>query len=193
MPPHAVQLRAESFRLEVDAGVNASTIATPAEDVADLLGAMPAKASARFDWLRQQQADAKARLLAFATASLVNAVQGKFTEKNRLNSAERIARAAGLDMEQHWSGGVDFYDRLTRRACLAALEEARGKEAADNCAKLGKADLAKACAERIPGTGWLPQPLRLHPEAPEEAEPDIDEESSDLDIDEEEHLYEAAE
>lgn len=195
VPPHAVQLRAESFRLEGDAGVNASAMATPGEEVADLLAAMPAKAGARFDWLRQQQGDAKARLLAFATASLVNAVQGKFTEKNRLKSAERIARAAGLGMAQHWSGGVDFYDRLTRRACLAALEEARGKEAADNCAKLGKADLAKACAERIPGTGWLPEPLRLQPEAPEEAEPDLGEDTDDLDpdADEEQPFYEAAE
>lgn len=178
-PPHAVQLRAEAFRLYGGEGVNAQSVPAPADEAADLLSVMPREPDARFAWLRGQGAEAKARLLAFATASLVNAVEGKFTDGNRLRCADRIARAASLDMNAHWSGGVDFYDRLTKRACLAALTEAQGPAAAENCAKLPKADLAKACADRIPGTGWLPEPLRLPPEPVAESEPPDEDESGE--------------
>ena len=44
---------------------------------------------------------------------------------------------------------------------LAALSDAISPQAAENCAKLPKAALAVACAERIPGRGWLPPALRI--------------------------------
>lgn len=167
--PHAVQLRAEPFRLDGGEELNARAMPSPVDEVADLLVDLPTPPDERFAWLLGLAPEAKGRLLAFATASLVNAIAGKFTDRNRLRSADRIARAAGLDMSEHWSGGVDFYQRLTKRACLAALTEAQGEAAADNCAKLPKSSLAIACAERIAQTKWLPEPFRLADEAAQEA------------------------
>lgn len=164
--PHAVQLkRGERLCDDTVFDVNALEMPSPAGEVADLLSAMPPDADARFAWLRGLSGEDKARLLAFCSAALIDATVGKFSDKSRLGSAERIASAANLDMAQHWEGGIEFYDRLTKRACLAALEEACGRGAADNCAKLKKGDLAKACAERVPGRGWLPEPLRAAPAA----------------------------
>lgn len=157
---HAVVLRADAVRLGGAEGLNAQPLPAPMAEVADLLAELPADAQARLDWLRGLTADATARLLAYATASLVDATRGKFVDTRRLACAERIAAAASLDMRDHWSGGADFFARLTKRACLDALREGVGAQAADNCARLGKADLAKACAERLAGSGWLPGPLR---------------------------------
>lgn len=157
---HAVVLRADAARLDGTEGLNALPLPAPAAEVADLLAELPSEPQARFDWMRGLSAEASARLLAYATASLVDATQGKFADPRRLTCAERIVEAAGLDMREHWSGGAEFFARLTKRACLEALREGVGRQAADNCAKLGKADLAKACAERLAGSDWLPQPLR---------------------------------
>lgn len=159
--PHAVQLkRGERLCDGTVFDVNALEMPSPAGEVADLLGAMPEQPAQRFGWLRELSGEDKARLLAFCSAALIDATVTKFSDKSRLASADRIAAAAGLDMAKHWEGGIEFYDRLTKRTCLVALEEACGKPAADNCAKLKKGDLAKACAERVPGRGWLPEPLR---------------------------------
>lgn len=165
--PHAVQLkRGERLRDDTVFDVNALEMPSPASQVADLLAGLPDDPAERFAWLRTLSGEDKARLLAFCSAALLDATAGKFSDTSRLDSAERIAAAAGLDMAQHWEGGVGFYDRLTKRACLAALEAACGRGAADNCAKLKKGDLAKACAERVPGRGWLPEPLRAAPDEP---------------------------
>ena len=104
-------------------------------------------------------------MLAACTGALIDATQAKFADAERLRSVDRIARVAGLDMRQHWEGGIEFFGRLTRKALLAALTEACGPEAAENYAKLGKAELAATCADRIPGRGWLP-PAFTTPDAP---------------------------
>ena len=44
---------------------------------------------------------------------------------------------------------------------LKLLTEHCGEAAAENCAKLKKADLAAACAERLADTGYLPPMLQL--------------------------------
>jgi ParB family chromosome partitioning protein len=100
--------------------------------------------------------DSTARLSAACAGALMGATQAKLADAERLRSADRNTRVAGLDMRQHWGGGIEFFDRLTRKALLAALTKASGAEAAGNCAKVGKAELAATCADHIPGRGWLP-------------------------------------
>ena len=68
------------------------------------------------------------------------------------------------------------------------MTEACGPAAAENCAKMKKDKLAEACAERVPGHGWLP-PALVTPEEPE-AEP---EETEDEDGDDQEADDPAAE
>ncbi len=158
---HAVQLsRAGTLQSANVFDINAIEIPSPFDGIADLQAAMPDDAEQRFAWLSGLGEDEKARLLAFATAALLDATAGKFADRARLRSADRIACAVKLDMRGHFEGGVEFYARLTRRAMLAALSEAISPQAAENCAKLAKAALVTTCAERIPGRGWLPPALR---------------------------------
>ena len=51
--------------------------------------------------------------------------------------------------------------RFLPQRCFAGLTETCGQGAADDCAKMQRADLALACAKRIPGCGWLPPALRI--------------------------------
>lgn len=158
--PHAVQLRGGSIQSPISRfDVSTREIGSPFENVADLIEAMPHQPDERLGWLLSLDTRDVDQLLAACTGALIDATHGKFAEAERLRSADRIARAVALDMRQHWEGGIEFYDRLTRKTALAALTEARGPSAAENCAKLKKPELAAACNDRITGTGWLPPSL----------------------------------
>lgn len=206
-PAHAVQLRKdrdiqEALRIF---GYNTREMASPFDGVADLMAGRPKQPAARFAWLLGLEDDELARLLAACSGALIDATQGKYADPARLRSADRIARAANLDMRDHWEGGIEFFGAITKKAMLAALTEACGPAAAENCAKLPKPELAEACAERIPGRGWLP-PALITPEEPEpepeieDGEDDADEAEglddsafADADNDDDEHLAVAAE
>ncbi|WP_267382282.1 MULTISPECIES: ParB/RepB/Spo0J family partition protein [unclassified Sphingomonas] len=158
--PHAVQLRGGSIQSPVSSfDISTRQIGSPFEHVADLIEAMPRQPDERLGWLLTLDTRDVDQLLAACTGALIDATHRKFAEGERLRSADRIARAVALDMRQHWEGGIEFYDRLTRKTALAALTEARGPSAAENCAKLKKPELAVACNDRITGTGWLPPSL----------------------------------
>lgn len=161
-PSHAVQLRAGTGIQQPVAShdLNDLAMASPFDGVAELYAAVPDGAEARFAWLLTLDGDAIARLLAACAGALIDATEGKFVDRGCMSSANRIARAVNLDMRQHWEGGIEFFDRLGKKALLAGLTEACGPAAADNCAKMKRADLALACADRIPGRGWLPPALR---------------------------------
>ncbi len=165
--PHAVQLRAGTGIQEPiqHFDYNTRTMASPFDGVADLIAAVPEGADERFGWVLGLDEGSMARMLAACSGALVDASQGKYAEAERLQSVNRIARAANLDMRDHWEAGVEFFTAISKKALLAALTQACGEEAAENCTKLGKQDLALACADRIPGRGWLP-PALLTPDAP---------------------------
>ena len=207
---HAIQLRA-SVDIEEPAqhfDYNTREMASPYAGVADLIASAPKKAANRFAWILTLDEAEVARLLAACTAALIDGRQGKYADPERLRSVDRIARAANLDMREHWEGGIEFFGAITKKAMLAALTEACGPAAAENCAKMPKDKLAEACAERIPGRGWLP-PVLVTPEEPE-AEPEDDEDAeagtdadeaeamddcpfADADNDDDEHMAIAAE
>jgi ParB family chromosome partitioning protein len=160
---HAVELRRGSLQIANPNEINGVAIPTPFDGMEPLLAALPPSPADRLAWLLSLDAETTQRLLAACTGALINGTHGKFAEPERLKSTDRIARAVGLDMRDHWQGGIEFFDRLSRKALLSALTEARGAQAAENCVKLKKHELAAACNERIPGTGWLP-PALLTPE-----------------------------
>lgn len=178
---HAIQLRAGTGIQEPTQHFDYNTreMASAFDGVADLIGSVPETAEARFQWVLGLDDDAVVRMLAACTGALIDARQAKFAEPERLRSADRIARAANLDMRDHWEGGVEFFGAISKKAMMAALTEACGEQAAENCAKLGKQDLALACADRIPGRGWLPAAL-LTPDA-HAPEPETDEAGTDVD------------
>jgi ParB family chromosome partitioning protein len=187
-PDHAVQLRAGADIQEPcqHFDYNSMEMATPFDGVAELIGAAPQHAANRFDWILSLDHRDVLRMLAACSGALITATQAKYTDPARLETAHRIARAAKLDMRQHWASGIEFFDRIGKKALLSALTEACGEESAANCEKMKKSDLAAACAERIPGRGWLP-PALITPDAPEieaeEEEPgtfEEDEEAQEL-------------
>src|SRR3546814_5746009 len=70
-----------------------------------------------------------------------------FRSAHRLLSVDRIARAANLDMRDHWEGGIEFFGAITKKAMLAALSEACSPATAEDCAKLPKPKLAERSEE----------------------------------------------
>ena len=180
---HAAELRAGADMQEPAKhfDYNSMEMASPFDGVADLIGAVPKKPANRFAWIMSLAEQDVMRMLAACSGALINATQGKYVDRARLESANRIARAVNLDMRQHWDGGIEFFDRIGKKALLSALTDACGTETAANCEKMKKSALAEACAERIPGRGWLP-PVLITPEEPA-AEPEDERDADHQDCD----------
>ncbi|WP_354037402.1 ParB/RepB/Spo0J family partition protein [Bradyrhizobium sp. S3.2.6] len=117
---------------------------------------------------------AQASLFAHCASFAVNAVhepanrynQGRVSAhgvRTRLDQADVLARAVGLDMVQAgWKPSVDNYlGRVTKPRILEAVREARGESSAQLIDHLKKADMAKEAERLLDGSGWLPEPLRL--------------------------------
>ncbi|WP_167771687.1 ParB/RepB/Spo0J family partition protein [Bradyrhizobium niftali] len=83
--------------------------------------------------------------------------------RTRLDQADVLARAVGLDMVQAgWRPTVDNYlGRVTKPRILEAVREAKGEPSAQLIDHLKKADMAKEAERLLDGSGWLPEPLRL--------------------------------
>ncbi|WP_272878868.1 hypothetical protein, partial [Rothia nasisuis] len=117
---------------------------------------------------------AQASLFAHCASFAVNALyepanrynQGRVSAhavRTRLDQADVLARAVGLDMVQAgWRPTVDNYlGRVTKPRILEAVREARGESSAQLIDHLKKADMAKEAERLLDGSGWLPEPLRL--------------------------------
>jgi ParB family chromosome partitioning protein len=117
---------------------------------------------------------AQASLFAHCASFAVNALyepanrfnQGRVTAhgvRTRLDHADVLARAVGLDMAQvGWRPTVDNYlGRVTKPRILEAVREAKGEPSAQLIEHLKKADMAKEAERLLDGAGWLPEPLRL--------------------------------
>jgi ParB family chromosome partitioning protein len=83
--------------------------------------------------------------------------------RRRLNQADVLARAVGLDMvAAGWTTSVDNYlGRVTKPRILEAVREAKGESSAQLIDHLKKGDMAREAEHLLDGTGWLPEPLRL--------------------------------
>lgn len=139
-----------------------SRIVNTAEDVAQRFASLPA--ANRFATIRAMSDEDKRSLLAALVAVMI--------EPKAANGA--YAEAAALDMRNYWSVSVPFADRLTKKQALSIMADECGSEAAANCAKLKKAEIAVQLAERLPHK-WLPEPMRVLSPSPQTD----DEESSE--------------
>ncbi len=128
---------------------------------------------------------AQASLFAHCASFAVNAVyepanrtnQGRVSAhgvRTRLDQADVLARAVGLDMVQAgWRPTIDNYlGRVTKPRILEAVREAKGEPSAQLIDHLKKADMAKEAERLLDGSGWLPEPMRLADIAPVAAEQD---------------------
>lgn len=117
-------------------------------------------ADGRFETIRAMDEADKMQLLAALVATSINGtIFNHGGIGARQATADKYADAAGLDLRQHWTPGQTFFDRLKKASLLAILADECGEDAAANCAKMKKGDLAVAVNERLP-VGWLPEPAR---------------------------------
>src|SRR5882762_8748763 len=116
----------------------------------------------------------QAALFAHCASSAVNALhepanrykEGRVSAhgvRRRLNQADVLARAVGLDMvAAGWKPTVDNYlGRVTKPRILDAVREAKGEQSVQLIDHLKKGDMAREAERLLDGTGWLPEPLRL--------------------------------
>jgi ParB family chromosome partitioning protein len=136
-----------------------------------------------WDALTALDGGAQASLFAHCASFAANALfepanrynQGRVSAhgvRTRLDQADVLARAVGLDMVQAgWRPTVDNYlGRVTKPRILEAVREARGESSAQLIDHLKKADMAKEAERLLDGSGWLPEPLRLVDPAVSQAE-----------------------
>jgi ParB family chromosome partitioning protein len=127
-----------------------------------------------WDALTALDGTAQASLFAHCASFAVNALyepanrynEGRVSAhgvQSRLDQADVLARAVGLDMVQAgWRPTVDNYlGRVTKSRILEAVLEAKGEPSAQLIDHLKKGDMAKEAERLLDGSGWLPEPLRL--------------------------------
>ncbi|MBB4364302.1 ParB family chromosome partitioning protein [Bradyrhizobium sp. CIR18] len=135
---------------------------------------LPKSENDLWDALTTLDGGAQASLFAHCASFAVNAVyepanrynQGRVSAhgvRTRLDQADVLARAVGLDMVQAgWRPTVDNYlGRVTKPRILEAVRESKGESSAQLIDHLKKADMAKEAERLLDGSGWLPEPLRL--------------------------------
>jgi ParB family transcriptional regulator, chromosome partitioning protein len=144
---------------------------------------LPKDEKALWDALTALDGTAQASLFAHCASFAVNALfepanrynEGRVSAhgvRTRLEQADVLARAVGLDMVQAgWKPTVDNYlGRVTKPRILDAVREAKGEPSAQLIDHLKKGDMAKEAERLLDGSGWLPEPLRLDDVASEPAE-----------------------
>jgi ParB family transcriptional regulator, chromosome partitioning protein len=135
---------------------------------------LPKDEKALWDALTALDGTAQASLFAHCASFAVNALfepANRYNEshisahgvRTRLEQADVLARAVGLDMVQAgWKPTVDNYlGRVTKPRILDAVREAKGEPSAQLIDHLKKSDMAKEAERLLDGSGWLPEPLRL--------------------------------
>jgi ParB family transcriptional regulator, chromosome partitioning protein len=96
------------------------------------------------------------------------AVQTKHGGRNAdtLRHADDLAGALKLDMGQWFTPTAsNFFAKISKQAMLDSIAEAKGTPCAPSWQKLKKPELAMLAEHHTAGTGWLPKPVRLRPEA----------------------------
>jgi ParB family chromosome partitioning protein len=102
-------------------------------------------------------------LLAFCTASTINAVQLKSDrpDSSRLVHAGQLAHAVALEMRAWFTPTAEnYFSRVSKQHIFQALVEARGTPPAPAWEQLKKPELAARAEREIAPTGWLPKVLR---------------------------------
>jgi ParB family chromosome partitioning protein len=127
---------------------------------------LPSTPEALWKWLLDQDTATLLALLAYCAGCSVNAVKKRHERADAENfrHADRLAEELGLDMTRWWQPTADSYFRHVSKALiLSSVREGHSPEAADNLANLKKAALVIEAEQRLKGSGWLPEILRMPP------------------------------
>jgi ParB family chromosome partitioning protein len=125
---------------------------------------LPGQPADLWAWLMEQPVDKLLELLAFVTAANLNAVKAKHDHaKARLDNADRIAEAVGLDMRGYWEPDAAFLSRLSKAGIVEVLTEAGcSAGAVRGIEKWSKAETIVTAGNLINKRNWLPLVMRRH-------------------------------
>ncbi|SCB49449.1 ParB/RepB/Spo0J family partition protein [Rhizobium multihospitium] len=160
-----LELRLTSDRLE-------NSIKDPAEckgmvaldDLAENYGhQLPGNPADLWNWCLDQTREELLRLLAFAAAKSVNALQlPHYNRSNQRRHADKLATALKVDMTDWFPAtAANYFGRVSKAGIEEALTEAKGGDFASGVAGMKKAEAAAYAERQIGGTGWLPGPVRI--------------------------------
>jgi ParB family chromosome partitioning protein len=97
-------------------------------------------------------------VLAYCVARCVS----DLSSNEQVRPAALLTQAAGLDMREWWTPTADNYlNFIPKERILDIVREAISPEAAVPLKHMKKEPLAKAAADKLAGTGWLPQVLKV--------------------------------
>lgn len=153
---------------------------------------LPEDDDALWDWLVALDDASRMALLAHCVSYGVNALYEKPNPyggsgvsehglRSRLEQADRLARATGLDMvAAGWRPtAANYLGRVTKARIVEAVREGAGERSAQLVGHLKKGDMAKEAERLLADSGWLPEPLRLAGVDLAVAEPADDADGSD--------------
>lgn len=121
---------------------------------------LPEQQGAWLGWLIALPQGEVLDLLAFCTATTLNALPGAGAAAD----ANELAEAVGLDMADWWEPTADGYLNYVPKAQIIEASKEAGPELASGGVEAMKKDaLVTAAAARLAGTRWLPEPLRRSP------------------------------
>ncbi len=131
---------------------------------------LPKTPKALWQWCLSAPTDSLLSLLAFCSALSVNAVQGKNdNDAERIHHADALATALQIDMRNWFTPtAANFFSKVSKTRIFDALSEAGKADDARGAANLKKGPLAEFAETTLKGTGWLPEPIRIAPERPED-------------------------
>jgi ParB family chromosome partitioning protein len=124
---------------------------------------LPAWAEELWDFVAGLDTATQLELLAHCASLTLNALKRpkQRSEPAAAAHADVLAQTLGLDMTTTWSPTVaSYFGRVSKERILEAVSEGVSAEAAANIAGMKKQAMAEAAAQRLAGTGWLPQLLR---------------------------------
>lgn len=123
---------------------------------------LPGQPADLWMWLLDQSTDKLLELLAFVAAANLNGVKAKHEQgKGRLDNADRIAEAVGLDMHSYWTADASFFSRLSKAGIVEVLDEVGCSPQVVLAIEKGSKAEAVAEAEKLlAGKEWLPSALR---------------------------------
>lgn len=161
---HALEIRPATAQLGGHAdGIEDTAAAKMLADRHDGWAAdMPQNVGELWDFIAGLDQVSIMALFAHCASLTVNALKLPWEQRPRVQrTADKLATALALDMNQHWVPTArTYFGRVTKAHILAAVREAVGNEAADRIATMKKQPMAEAAEQLLAGTGWLPPLLR---------------------------------
>ena len=116
-------------------------------------------AAQRFIAFRELADEAKAAWLAYAVAISLEAKKGYGSEYHPIHAV--IGSMLDIDVAAMWRPTAEnFFDRVSKTSCLAALTEVGGSDLAARYAASKKADLAKTCETIFAGKAIVEQDVK---------------------------------